>query len=589
VTRPPAPSRPAFISARFRSLLRILPALLLCLLSAPAALAAPQRAPDPPQITAKAAIVVEWPSGKILYEKNARQRLPEASTTKTMTALLVLQRVSVTDVITATADDLVGESSMGLVEGEQQTTLNMLYGLMLPSGNDAAMALARHVGEGLKEPANVGPVQRFVALMNQQAQAMGLADTHFMNPHGLDDPNHYTTAYDLASIAWYDLHNPLFNEIIKQVYHSVPGHDLTNTNELLTRYDGADGVKTGMTDAAGNCLVSSVTRGGRRLVTVTLGEPYGHTYPDTMALLDYGFAQPADDKAESLTIARRAQALWYLASGIPTPLPTPRPTATATPQPAASLLNLGGLLAAQPAASGPAAVSGGGAGGGPAATTLAATTGGGPPWLWSLLAVPAGALILLAFWRANLVSRRRAAPAAATALAVAGPAVLDPAARAGDAAVGPIAPVAESAAVAAPAARPARGGKNGKPGAAPTPPPRRVNLLTGEDLNTRAERAIALAYRGQEGSSLAEFLMIIKTNPEFEFGALPGFYDMPAAGYMALARAYAEHDRRRYATALLKLALESYPDDRPLARMLAEVDDAGPDVILPGTASEATS
>jgi hypothetical protein len=152
-----------------------------------------------------------------------------------------------------------------------------------------------------------------------------------------------------------------------------------------------------------------------------------------------------------------------------------------------------------------------------------------------------------------------------------------------------MAPVAESAAVAAPAARPARGGKNGKPGAAPTPPPRRVNLLTGEDLNTRAERAIALAYRGQEGSSLAEFLMIIKTNPEFEFGALPGFYDMPAAGYMALARAYAEHDRRRYATALLKLALESYPDDRPLARMLAEVDDAGPDVILPGTASEATS
>ncbi|MDQ6747164.1 MAG: D-alanyl-D-alanine carboxypeptidase, partial [Candidatus Dormibacteraeota bacterium] len=259
--------------------------ILIC--AGPAAFVAgpAQAAPTPPPtITAPSAILVEYPSGKILYAKNPHQRLPEASTTKTMTALLALQRVALTDVVTATAADLVGESTMGLAEGEQQTVMNLLYGLLLPSGNDAAMVLARHVGNGLKEPATADPVARFVALMNAQAAQMGLTDTHYMNPHGFDDPNHYSSVYDLASIAWYDLHNPVFNEVVRQAFHDVPGHSLQNTDEMLTRYPGADGIKTGWTDIAGNCFVGSATRNGRRLITVTLDEPHGFEWPDNSAL-----------------------------------------------------------------------------------------------------------------------------------------------------------------------------------------------------------------------------------------------------------------------------------------------------------------
>ncbi|HET7078653.1 MAG TPA: D-alanyl-D-alanine carboxypeptidase family protein [Chloroflexia bacterium] len=522
-------------------------ALTVLALSGPVALAAtptPTPAPaqaDLPKVTARAAIVVEYPSGRILYAKNPHQRLPMASTTKTMTALLALQRVSLTDVVTATASDLVGESSMGLVEGEQRTVSDLLYGLLLPSGNDAAEALARHVGEGLKEPADRGPVGRFVALMNQQAQQMGLADTHFMNPHGLDDPDHYSSVYDLASIAWYDLHNPTFNEIVHQVYHTVPGHALKNTNELLTSYDGADGVKTGLTDNAGNCLVASATRDGRRLISVVLhASPFA--VPDTEVLLDYGFAQPpAPVTAETLTIARRAQLLWYLADAVPTALPTPRPTATPAP-PMDGLLS--GLLGAATSPK-PAAATGA------VSAARSATPAPDPaPWIVSLVALALGALLLVGF------TRRRRTPAA----------VALPATDAGGTQVastaGPVAP------------RPAN---PGKPASKPPPaPPRRVNLLDPDNPTARAQRAIALAYRGQEGSSLAEFLMVVKQNPEFEFGTLDGFYDMPAAGYLALARAYVENDRRRYAAALLKMARETYPDDKALERLAAELDGPAP-------------
>jgi D-alanyl-D-alanine carboxypeptidase (penicillin-binding protein 5/6) len=528
-------------------------ALTVLALSGPVALAAPPTPTGPPapadlpKVTARAAIVVEYPSGRILYAKNPHQRLPMASTTKTMTALLAMQRVSLTDVVTATANDLVGESSMGLVEGEQRTVGDLLYGLLLPSGNDAAEALARHVGEGLKEPAYAGPVGRFVALMNRQAQQMGLADTHFMNPHGLDDPDHYSSAYDLASIAWYDLHNPTFNDIVHQEYHTVPGHPLKNTNELLSSYDGADGVKTGLTDNAGNCLVASATRDGRRLISVVLhSSPFA--VPDTTVLLDYGFAQPsAPDTAETLTVARRAQLLWYLADAVPTALPTPRPTAIPAPAINGLLSGLLGTTAAPKPAGATAAIS---------AASRSATPAPDPaPWIVSLVAIALGALLLVG------VTRRRRHPAA-----VALPA---PSAN-GAAGVAQAAPTTTP--VAAKAANP------GKTAPKPPPaPPRRVNLLDPDNPTARAQRAIALAYRGQEGSSLAEFLMVVKQNPEFEFGTLDGFYDMPAAGYLGLARAYVENDRRRYAAALLKMARETYPDDKALERLAAELDEPVPE------------
>ena len=518
---------------------------------APSAQAAPleQTTPPLPITTAKAGIVVEYPSGRILYAKNPHKRLPMASTTKTMTALLVLQRVAVTDVVTATADDLVGESTMGLSEGESQTVLDTLYGLMLPSGNDAAMVLARHVGVGLSEPAAADPMERFIALMNHQAAQMGLNDSHYVNPHGFDDPDHYSSAYDLASIAWYDLHNPIYNTIIDQSFHSVPGHGLINTNELLTRYPGADGVKTGMTDAAGNCLVSSATHDGRRLISVTLGEPYGHTYPDTIAMLDYGFAQPASDNAETLIIAERAQLLGYLAAGLPTPLPPPRPTTPPSPSPVAQSF-LGGLLPQAPASQADAAAIR--AGTRPAGAAAATSNNNLSAWIWSLLAVPFGALLLLVY------RRRNATPATATATAQSTPITM------------------ESVVTAVPIAAqetPARSlrGQGTQVAKLPTLAPRRPNLL-GDALGDHAARAVALAYRGQEGSSLAEFMAVVKGEPEFSFADVAGFYDMPAGGYLALARAYLQVDRPRYAAALLRLGQEAYPTDRPLARLLTEIE-----------------
>jgi hypothetical protein len=168
----------------------------------------------------------------------------------------------------------------------------------------------------------------------------------------------------------------------------------------------------------------------------------------------------------------------------------------------------------------------------------------------SLVALALGALLLVGF------TRRRRTPAA----------VALPATDAGGT------PVASTAVPVAP--RPAN---PGKPASKPPPaPPRRVNLLDPDNPTARAQRAIALAYRGQEGSSLAEFLMVVKQNPEFEFGTLDGFYDMPAAGYLALARAYVENDRRRYAAALLKMARETYPDDKALERLAAELDGPAP-------------
>ena len=369
-----------------------------------------------------------------------------------------------------------------------------------------------------------------------------------MNPHGLDDPDHYSSVYDLASIAWYDLHNPTFNDIVHQAYHTVPGHPLKNTNELLTSYDGADGVKTGLTDNAGNCLVASATRDGRRLISVVLhASPFA--VPDTTALLDYGFAQPpAPDTAETLTVARRSQLLWYLADAVPTALPTPRPTAPPAPAADGLLSGLLGAAASPKPAGATAAISAAGRSATPAPDPV--------PWIVSLVAIALGGLLLVGF------TRRRRTPAV----------VALPAPRAAGADPIP----AQAATTATPVA--AKATNSGKtPPKATAAPPRRVNLLDPDNPTARAQRAIALAYRGQEGPSLAEFLMVVKQNPEFEFGTLDGFYDMPAAGYLGLARAYVENDRRRYAAALLKMARETYPDDKALERLAAELDEPAPE------------
>lgn len=231
----------------------------------------------PPAVTAQAAKVVDIDSGQTLYARRPDDPLPPASTAKLMTALVVMQRADLDVAVTVSARAAgTPGSRMGLVTGETLTVRDLLYGLMLPSGNDAAVALAEHVA---------GSEAAFVRLMNETAVGLGLRSTRFANAHGLDDPKQTSTAGDLVILARAVLGYPLIARIAALPSAQVAGRSLANTNALLGAYRGADGVKTGTTDEAGECLVASVTRDGHRLLTVILGSE--DRYADARALLDY--------------------------------------------------------------------------------------------------------------------------------------------------------------------------------------------------------------------------------------------------------------------------------------------------------------
>lgn len=236
----------------------------------------------PPEILAEAAVVLDADTGQVLYEKNAHERRAPASTTKIMTALVTLENAQLTDVVRAGNDVQVEPSIIGLEPGDQLTVEQLLYGLLLPSGNDAAIALADHVG---------GSIPQFAAMMNAKVAELGLEDTHFVNPHGLDADGHYSSAYDLAVTARAAMRNPVFERIVRTQEYRIEGPVrwvFKNSNRLLGFYPGADGVKTGYTDNAGRCLVSSATRDGHRAISVVLDS--GDTIGDSADLLTYFFS-----------------------------------------------------------------------------------------------------------------------------------------------------------------------------------------------------------------------------------------------------------------------------------------------------------
>jgi serine-type D-Ala-D-Ala carboxypeptidase (penicillin-binding protein 5/6) len=231
----------------------------------------------PPELTAKSALLVDQDSGQTLFALHPDDPLPPASTAKLMTALIVLQQANLDDVVTISPAAAATQGSrMGLTAGETLTVRELLYGLLLPSGNDAAVALAEHIG---------GSEADFVDLMNRQAASMGLKATHFAGPHGMDADGQTSSATDLLTIAQAALKYPLFAQIVATPKAEVGGMALTNTNELLGKYPGIDGIKTGTSDAGGECLVVSVTRQGHRLLGIVLGSQ--GRYADMRALLDY--------------------------------------------------------------------------------------------------------------------------------------------------------------------------------------------------------------------------------------------------------------------------------------------------------------
>ncbi len=256
----------------------------------PADLAMAESRPPVPGLTSPSYLVMDRDTGKVLLAHNALQERPPASLTKVMTALLVLEngklddKVAIDSGINSLKD--TGSTLIGLEVGEHMTVRDLLYGMMLNSGNDAAVALARYIA-----PTEAA----FVTLMNRRAAELGMKHTTFVNPEGLDAPGLHTTAYDLAVLARKAMENPTFRAIVStQRWIGHDDHDpylLVNQNHLLGSYEGADGVKIGFTDAAGQTMIASAARGNRHLIAVVLGSE--QRFPDAGALLDAGFTIPS--------------------------------------------------------------------------------------------------------------------------------------------------------------------------------------------------------------------------------------------------------------------------------------------------------
>ena len=230
-------------------------------------------------ISAEKAILIDGETGRVLYEKNPDSRSLIASTTKIMTALVVCEQCNVLDRMRIPQEAVgIEGSSMYLQAGEVLAIQELLYGLMLQSGNDAAVALAIYCG---------GTVEGFAELMNDKARALGMSGTHFVNPNGLDAPGHYSTARDLAILSAYAMQNPVFARTASTKTVKVGQRHLTNHNKLLWRVEGANGIKTGYTKAAGRILVSGAKRQGRQLIAVTINAP--DDWNDHAKLLEQGF------------------------------------------------------------------------------------------------------------------------------------------------------------------------------------------------------------------------------------------------------------------------------------------------------------
>lgn len=238
-------------------------------------------------LSAECAVVMCVQTGEILFEKNAHKRHSMASTTKIMTSLIALEQKVPTKIVVADSDSInVEGTSMGLKSGEKITLINLVYGMLLLSGNDSANLTAKAIG---------GSNEGFAKLMNAKAKDIGMTETHFVTPSGLDDDEHYTTAYDMALLGCEAVKNPQFLSICSlkkaSINYGNPPYEriLCNHNKLLSYYDGALGIKTGFTKKSGRCLVSCAEKDGVMLVAVTLNAP--SDWNDHKLMLDYGFSK----------------------------------------------------------------------------------------------------------------------------------------------------------------------------------------------------------------------------------------------------------------------------------------------------------
>lgn len=286
--------------------------LTICLTqTAVASATTPNKSPNP-GVDAMSAILMDYETGRVLWEKNSDKPMAMASTTKIMTAIITLENGDLNDTVTVSKRaSLAPEVNMDLREGEEIKLEVLLYALMLQSSNDAAVAIAEHVG---------GTVEDFCDMMTKKAKELGAKDTLFVTPNGLDSGDHHSTAYDMALIARYALSIPRFIEIINTpsltATSSKNTHYISNKNRLLNEFQGATGVKTGFTNKAGHCFVGSAKREDMQLISVVLASGWGakgreQKWVDTKEILKYGFDSfkyydiiHEGDNAGSLTVER---------------------------------------------------------------------------------------------------------------------------------------------------------------------------------------------------------------------------------------------------------------------------------------------
>lgn len=488
-------------------------------------------APPEPRITSATAAVIDLGTGSILWGRDIHAVRAPASVTKIVTALVALDLAPLDRKITVQESDLVGESSMGLEAGETLPLEALMYGLLLPSGNDAAAAVARSLGAQPGDTSAKQSTQRFVDLMNAKAKALGAKETHFANPHGLDEPNHLSSAYDLAIIGAAFAANPTAIKIAGTVTYDGFGHTVHNTNKLLYdgRYASVIGGKTGQTDDAGYNLIEIANRNGRRILSVEMGTTADAFWTDAMQLLDYGFATPA----LNATAAGQGGAFSEsggsdAAGGDSGAIPIPEGTRFAAPvppavAPVANTLTSGILTLPYPAHAGDA--------------TMARLL------IYALLAAGV-ALVLYArrgsLQRAMAEMRRewQAALVDPPHLAMTGPMPM----------VAPLMP------------RPPH-----TPPSAPSVSSRWAEM--GVEI-PRAESEIARAYAlqairqargGNREAARKAFYNAVSLEPKLEWGALSGFWELPATSYADLATALIERGHLMPARTMLTVAALAYP------------------------------
>lgn len=552
------------------------------------------------EITAKYGVVVSADTGEVLFDKGMTVQAAPASLTKVFTAAVALDSAPLDTLVTVDESALVGEASMGLTAGEEVSLRTLLYGMMLPSGNDAAMAIAQGVG-ALPTDTPAQAAARFMERVAATNERLGLTGTHLTNPHGLDEPGHVSTARDIAAMTMYVLQNPTFRQIIGSPYYGADGYQFYQSNHLLTQYPGLIGGKTGITDEAGYCLIEVAQRDGQTIIAVVLGSTIDAWYHDAEAMLDYGFAtlaaRPSDPSRPTITLAP-TEPVVAVSPNVAAPEDGTVPTlavdriadTTAVVRPAGFtpttsgfswrwplasvatmgvalalivnypiLLGIGGLAlqrrsAVRPLLGGAAALAGMFVPGGstrrhrprragrtrrntPAQTVEPTTSFGSTSSpLFNDATSPLGA------WAPAWSTTPAPQPSAVWSAPVAAPSD-QPWSR-----------------TATPSTWPSWPAASGEFGSAQV-----VRLNPAESL---AARAVRLANRGQYPAATAEFASALEIDPSLDLTRCAGFWAMQPLGFVAAARAYLLLDRPTDARTLATVVQLSYGSNRELERLL---------------------